>query len=213
MLGLKLLFSMSGRMNRTTYILISFVAGTLTSALAFGIDLAAYSDPEHTTSNASWAIMLLGIYSQAAMLTKRIRDTGKSTALVGVYFVSLALGLIAFVFGLVSPIALIIGVLLLGVSGIITLIAIFAQSAPGGNSKSSTLDGLAMNDPMTNPQADDDFNADADAIIARALEMRKNEQESAGEDVLRPVTRAATPVQKGQSGGFGRRNAPAFGNR
>ena len=213
MYALKLLFSMSGRMSRMSYILTSFIAGILGSGLVLGIDLAAYANTGQTSGNVTWAIMLLSIYSQAAMLTKRIRDTGRSTSLVWVYYITLVVGFIVFFIGFISPIAFILGMVILCVPVIITLIAIFAGSAPIGNLNSHALDGLASSDPMSKSLDDAEFSADADAMIARALEMRKIEQQSANEDVLRPVTRAAASAHSASSGGFGRRAAPAFGNR
>jgi len=220
MYALKLLFSMSGRMNRLTYILVSLVAGVLGMGLTVGLEFASIYNPKPSIGLTSTVIVLLGIYSQAAMLTKRIRDTGKSTSLVWVYYITLVLGLISFMIGFVLLftgsfylVPMLIGVLLLGVSFVITLIAIFARSAPTNNT--SSLNGLASSDPMAIQGNSGDYNSDADAIIARALEKRRIADETRREDVLRPITRATnnvSPIQAG-SGGFGRRNAPAFGNR
>lgn len=218
MYALKLLFSMSGRMNRMTYILVSLVAGVLGMGLTVGLEFASIYNPKPSIGITSSVIVLLGIYSQAAMLTKRIRDTGRSTTLVWVYYITLVLGLIILMLGFVLLLAgsfyivpMLIGILLLGVSFIITLIAIFARSAP--TTMTSSLNGLASSDPMAMQDDPKDYNSDADAIIARALEKRRIADETRREDVLRPITRGTTPQRPASPGGFGRRNAPAFGNR
>ena len=82
---LKLLFSMSGRMNRISYVLVSLIVGVLGYSLSIGFELAGHAIPEQNSSIGFWTVLISNIYIQAALLTKPIRDTGNSTALVWIY--------------------------------------------------------------------------------------------------------------------------------
>ena len=48
---IKLLFSMSGRMNRMTYVLMSLIVGVLGYSLSIGFELASAANPEQSTSS------------------------------------------------------------------------------------------------------------------------------------------------------------------
>ena len=211
---IKLLFSMSGRMNRMTYVLMSLIVGVLGYTLTLGFELASATNPEQSTSSGTWIVLILSLYVQAAMLTKRIRDTGSSTSLVWIYYVGILLGIPLLLFGLVSTIALVVGFLLLGISVIVTLYAVFAGSAAGSEeSKSgkSALHGLAFSDPSTNSEGQQTYIANADAIIAKAVAERREAQQSARE----PVQNQSQPNSQRtpQQSGFGKRSAPTYGHR
>jgi len=209
---IKLLFSMSGRMNRMTYVLMSLIVGVLGYSLSIGFELASAANPKDGVISASWAVIILSLYVQAAMLTKRIRDTGSSTALVWIYYAGILLGFPLLFFGLVSIIALVVGFILLGITVIITLYAVFAGSAPIDNeSKSgkSTFHGLAFSDPSANSEGQQAYNANADAIIARAVAERREAQQSAREHAQKPTSSSGQPTGKV---GFGKRTSPTFGH-
>ena len=211
---IKLLFGMSGRMNRMTYVLMSLIVGVLGYSLSIGFELASNSNPEQSVSGGSWVVLIFSLYVQAAMLTKRIRDTGSSTALVWIYYVGILLGFPLLFFGLVSTIALVAGFLLLGVTVIITLYAVFAGSAPNdkeSKSRKSTLHGLAFSDPYANSEEQQAYNANADAIIARAVAERRETQQSAREHVQKPTSPSGQ--RSVGKGGFGKRTSPTFGHR
>ena len=162
-------------------------------------------------------MLVFSLYVQAAMLTKRIRDTGSSTALVWIYYVGLMLGLPLIFFGIVSTIALVAGFLLLGITVIITLYAVFAGSAPdskeskSGKSGKSALHGLAFSDPSANSEEQQSYNADADAIIAKAVAERREAQQSAREQAQKQTHPSGQ--QSAGKGGFGKRTSPTFGHR
>ena len=207
----KLLFSMSGRMNRMTYVLMSLIVGVFGYSLSIGFELANVTNLKQDTISGSWVVLVLSLYVQAAMLTKRIRDTGSSTALIWIYYIGVLLGTPLLLFGIVEPTALVAGLLLLGITVIITLYAVFAGSAPDNKESKSALRGMAFSDPYANSEGQQAFNADADAIIAKAIIERREAQKSAREHVPNPSHPSGQrPVKKGK---FGKRSTPSFGNK
>ncbi len=211
---IKLLFSMSGRMNRMTYVLMSLIVGVLGYSLSIGLELASNSNPKDGVISVSWAVIALSLYVQAAMLTKRIRDTGSSTSMVWVYYVGILLGIPLLLIGLVSTIALMAGFLLIGITIIITLYAVFAGSAPASKkSKSgkSALHGMAFSNPAANSAGQQAYNANADAIIARAVAERREAQQSARQQSHNRSH--PNGQQHPQQNGFGKRTSPAFGHK
>lgn len=211
---IKLLFSMSGRMNRKTYVLLSLIVGILVYSLSIGFELASNSNPKNGVISVSWGTIILSLYVQAAMLTKRIRDTGSSTTLVWIYYVGILLGIPLIFFGFVSKIALAAGFLLLGISIIITLYAIFAGSTAdeyGSKPGKSTLDDLSFSDQSEIFEGQHAFNANADAIIAKAIAERQEAQNSN----KKHVQKLSNPngQRLAEKCRFGKRATPAFGQR
>ncbi len=206
---INLLFSFSGRIGRLRYFFTSLIVGIVAS-IVLSMTMVSL-DPTSkfvVPGPGSSLISILSLIIQASLLTKRIRDTGSSLALVWIFYICLLLSFPLLLMIFVSPVYAIASLVLSLVSVGIGLYALFKRGTPDYAPTPGQFGGSPSTGFGDEMRALTSEEADANAIIARALAAREPSQ-------AKPVAQAVQAVVRSRpaSGGGGQRQRPAFGQR